>query len=82
MGSGAYDVTKTAGLKITQTHYDSACNATQSETEVAESGSLTFDKLDACGGKGSLDVAFGATNVKAAFTASVCDVPSGPPSCH
>ena len=80
LSSGTYDVTKTAGLSVSYVQYDAACRA--SKTQTAESGSVVFDRLDDCGGEGSVDLVFGSAHVTATFTASVCAVPSGASSCH
>ena len=80
LGSGTSDITKTEGLKITYVHYDSTCKATQSEA--AQSGTITFDTADDCGSAGSFDLVFGADHVKASFTASVCLVGSGSATCE
>lgn len=80
LSAGSYDLTKTTGLSVTYVHYDSTCAAAQTET--AQSGSITFDRADDCGGAGSFDLVFGGTHVKATFTASVCELPDGPVSCH
>jgi hypothetical protein len=73
--SGTYDVTSTPSLVVKEITYDSTCKPSVSVT--ATSGSVVFDKLDDCGGTGSLDLTFGSAQVSASFTASVCAVPSG-----
>ena len=80
LGSGTNDVTKTEGLSVTYVHYDATCKASQ--TEKAQSGSITFDRADDCGSAGSFDLVFGSDHVTAKFTASVCLVPSGAASCQ
>jgi len=78
--SGTYDVTSTPGLVVKQVTYDSTCKPTVSVS--AASGSVVFDQLDDCGGKGSFALTFGSTQATASFTASVCALPSGvAPSC-
>jgi hypothetical protein len=79
LGSGTYDVTKTTGLKISYVRYDATCRP--AATQAAASGTVTFGKLDACGGEGSFDLVFGTDHVTATFTASVCQVASGAPAC-
>ena len=76
--SAKYDLASTPALVATFTQYDATCGAT---TETAASGSVTFDRLDECGGKGSLDLMFGSQHVTATFTASVCSVSGGAATC-
>jgi hypothetical protein len=78
--STAYDVTNTAGLSVSYVEYDATCTA--SKAEAAVSGSVTFGKLDKCGAQGTLDLMFGADHVTANFTASVCSLSGGAPTCH
>lgn len=80
LGSAAYDVTKTAGLTVTYSRYDASCRA--SAPESATSGSVTFTRLDECGGLGSFDLVVGGAHVTSNFTASVCSAPSGADACH
>ena len=80
LSSGKYDLAKTDALHATYVTYDGSCNATQKVT--AESGTVTFDRVDDCGGKGSFDLVFGGTHVTATFTASVCSLGGGAASCE
>jgi hypothetical protein len=77
--AGHYDLTKTSGLTITYTRYDASCNVVQTET--ATSGTLTFDTLNECGGKGALDVMVGGQAVSASFAAPVCALASVAGAC-
>ena len=77
--SGTYDLASTDGLSASYTQYGATCGATR---ESAVSGSVTFDRLDECGGKGSFDLVFGADHVTASFTASVCALAGGAPTCQ
>ena len=76
--SGTYDLAKTQGLSASFTRYDASCQGT---TEDAASGTVKFDRLDDCGGEGSFDLVLGADHVTGSFTASVCALPAGPPTC-
>lgn len=80
LASGTYDLASTAGLKVTSTTYDAACKPTTTET--AASGTVKFDRLDQCGGVGSLDLVIGSDHVTATFTASVCTASGGSGACH
>ncbi len=80
LSSVAYDVGKTEGLSVSYVAYDATCKASQ--TTLAVSGSVTFGKLDRCGAEGTLDLMFGAAHVTASFTASVCALSGGAPTCH
>ena len=79
LASGTYDLASTKGLSAKYVTYGSTCTATRSQT--AQSGTVTFDRLDDCGGKGSFDFVIGGQHVTATFTASVCTA-SGPSSCQ
>ena len=74
LSSGTYDITQTAGMSASLAQYDATCHATEQK---ADSGTVTFDRLDDCGGVGSLDLVFGGSHVTATFTASVCSAPGG-----
>lgn len=78
--SGTYDIASTAGLGAAFTRYDAACKA--AATTPAASGTVTFDRLDDCGGEGSFDLVFGANHVTASFVASVCAVAGTTGACQ
>jgi hypothetical protein len=80
LSSGTFDVTKTEGLSVKYVEYDSTCKPAKSAP--AATGSITFDKADECGAKGSFDLTFGTDHVTATFTASVCSVAGGAQACH
>lgn len=77
--AGDYDLASAADIHATYTRYDASCGA--ATTETASSGTITFDRLDNCGGKGSLDLTFGSDHVTASFTASLCLNGGGAKTC-
>jgi hypothetical protein len=80
LSSGTYDVANTPGMSAAYVRYDGSCGA--SVTEAATSGTVTFDRLDDCGGAGSVDLVLGADHITATFTASVCTAQPGSASCQ
>jgi hypothetical protein len=80
IASGTYDVAKTEGLHVAFTRRDGTCHTSDSAT--AASGTITFDRLDDCGGAGSFDLVFGSNHVTATFVASVCAMPTSSTACE
>ena len=78
--SGTYDLASTDGLTAAFTRYDASCKA--ASTAPAASGTVTFARLDNCGGEGSFDLVFGSDHVTASFVASVCAIPGGTGACQ
>jgi hypothetical protein len=81
LASGTYDIAKTAGFSAKHVQYDATCRP--SASVAATSGTITFGKLNKCGGTtGTFDLMFGADHVTTSFTASVCSVASAAGGCH
>ena len=70
---GTYDITSDGAVRVAYTAQDATCN--QTVTEFAQSGTVTYETIDASSIVGSVDATFpGVGHIAGTFSAPQCNV--------